>query len=371
MTSVRRVTLRLPSLSALSNPSQSNQNLLTESTANAHDLNAVYSIHQTLPILADPTLTSSSQIERLTTIALSGIFPLKRPPPPNQTSAELNRLLRFLKDASNMQSLGPHKVICRCGLSLSLDKRTSYSWANWGKHRSGRCTAMRDEPIPDRHGAQAGDGMREEDNKENRHIRDVDDLENEEGDVVKVDVGRKFDTDVQGGSTNFKGTSDPQNSRSSGILIQETYPLPSIQPTTFRAALGLPASQGCLGDDSPDSTHIGDSSDTSKSRHPQGSAEILIQLATSLVVFNRAKGTNFPSATAEAEPGLSDPVSLSSVGSSMNASSSIAHDRRRASRAGRRFDPMPAGAIVINARSQRQHRRQVPDTVIPQASAVV
>ncbi|KAJ3823072.1 hypothetical protein EV361DRAFT_872231 [Lentinula raphanica] len=317
MTSVRRVTLRLPSLSALSNPSQSNQNSLTESTANAHDLNAVYSIHQTLPILADPTLTSSSQIERLTTIALSGIFPLKRPPPPNQTSAELNRLLRFLKDASNMQSLGPHKVICRCGLSLSLDKRTSYSWANWGKHRSGRCTAMRAESIPDRHSAHVGNGRGEEDDRENRDVRDAD----EEADEVGIDVIEKADS----GSTNFKGT----------ILIQETYPLPLIQPTTFRAALGLPASQGCK--DSPD---IGESSDTSGSRHPQGSAEILIQLATSLVVFTKGK------IIAEAASGfpLSEPVLVDS---------SNAHDRRRASRAGRRFDPMPASTSAKVRR--RQH----------------
>ncbi|KAJ3983747.1 hypothetical protein F5890DRAFT_150050 [Lentinula detonsa] len=287
MTTVSGFTIRLPSRSQALVRNQSDRKN-----------NRVYRLQSFRSILLNPALTEAEKEVALRELAPS-IFPLK----PQHSTAEFDRLVRFLKEALNLSALGPQRVICRCGQSLSLDNRTYYAWGNWAKHRNGRCSAL--PTISD-------------EDKENIGLDEGHGSETEEVDaVVDYSEGKSEEID----QSNVNATA--KNSKRQA-MVQTSYPIPHIEPTAFRAGLGV----------------LNNPYGTDTSRHPIELAEVLIQLATNLVVF---------------APPVEDKTTPASGG--VLSIDSTAHDRRRASRAERRFSPMSS----TNRTFEHTCNREIPD----------
>ncbi|KAJ3994504.1 hypothetical protein F5050DRAFT_468575 [Lentinula boryana] len=286
MTTVSGFTIRLPSRS---------QALVR--TQSEHKNNRVYSLQTSHSILLNPALTEAAKEAALRELALSD-FPLK----PQHSTAEFDRLVRFLKEALNLSALGPRRVICRCGQSLSLDNRTYYAWGNWGKHRNGRCSAL--PPISD-------------EDKENIGLDEEHGSETEEVDAI-VDYGEGNSEEINQSNVNA-ATKNPKRQ----AMVKTSYPIPHVEPTAFRAALGV----------------LNNPYGTDTSRHPIELVEVLIQLATNLVVFV-------------------PPVEDKTPASGVLSTNSTAHDRRRASRAERRFSPM---ASTNRTTPEHMCNQEIPD----------
>ncbi|KAJ3851908.1 hypothetical protein EV368DRAFT_65365 [Lentinula lateritia] len=235
-------------------------------------------------ILSNPALTAAEKEKAIREMALRGHFPLK----PNHQPGEVERLIRFLNQGSKMIAFGPHRIICHCGQTISLDNRTYYAWGNWNKHQSGPCP-----------------GPRSDEDKENLASFDA----YEQGPAsCKVDNIKGSEEYLEREVDNARMDFDISATTRQRPIVQINYPVPFIEATAYHARLPPPRDTVC---------------DTDLSRHPLELAQVLCELPTKFVIFS--------------------PIGEDRTAVSILTSMRIdALEHRRAARAGRKYSPVGA-----------------------------